>query len=78
MLPRLAALVLCGLAFAPAARAQGNAYPINGEDGTPVLNHKVPEDALAVLEKLPRAVTVGNPASRRFRLDGSSSRSRKW
>ena len=47
MLARLAALVLCILALVPAARAQDNAYPINGEDGTPVLNHKVPEDALA-------------------------------
>src|SRR5882757_4401845 len=61
MLARLAVLVLCVLGFAPAVRAQDNAYPINGEDGTPVLNHKVPEDALAVLAKLPRAVTVGNP-----------------
>jgi protein-disulfide isomerase len=61
MLVRLAALALCVLAFAPAVRAQDNAYPINGEDGTPVLNHRVPEDALAVLQKLPRAVIVGNP-----------------
>jgi len=33
---RLAALVLCALAFVPLARADDNAYPINGEDGTPV------------------------------------------
>jgi protein-disulfide isomerase len=61
MLARLAALMFCVLALVPPARADDNAYPINGEDGTPVLNHKVPEDALAVLQKLPRAVTVGNP-----------------
>jgi protein-disulfide isomerase len=61
MLARLAALMFCVLAFAPMVQAQDNAYPINGEDGTPVLNHKVPEDALAVLQKLPRAVVVGNP-----------------
>jgi protein-disulfide isomerase len=61
MLARFAALVLWVFVFAPAAGAQDNAYPINGEDGTPVLNHRVPEDALAVLQKLPRAVIVGNP-----------------
>src|SRR5258708_12961916 len=61
MLARLVALAFCVLALAPSARAQSNAYPINGEDGTPVLNHKAPEDALAVLQKLPRAVVIGDP-----------------
>src|SRR4051812_14934241 len=60
MLVRLAALFLCTFLLVPAAGAQDNAYPINGEDGTPVLNHKVPEDALAVLQGLPRAVTLGD------------------
>src|SRR5689334_3806030 len=61
MLARLAALIVGLLALVSLARALDNAYPINGEDGTPVLNHKVPEDAMAVLARLPRAVTVGNP-----------------
>ena len=61
MLARLAALMFSVLALLPVARAEDNAYPINGEDGTPVLNHKVPEDALAVLQKLPRAVVIGDP-----------------
>jgi protein-disulfide isomerase len=61
MLARLAALMFSVLALLSVARAEDNAYPINGEDGTPVLNHKVPEDALAVLQKLPRAVIIGDP-----------------
>jgi len=49
------------LAAPLAAHAAQNDFPIIADDGDPILNHKVPADVAAQIEKLPGAVIVGNP-----------------
>jgi protein-disulfide isomerase len=56
-------LVLCGIvAVAPATRAQDNWFPLKGDDGAPVSNHRVPVELANEIERLPGIVTLGNPA----------------
>lgn len=48
--------------FSVAASAQdGSWYPIKGEDGSPVINHRLPVELAGRIETLPGAVVVGNP-----------------
>lgn len=57
-------VVLCLLAslLVPAQAQQAEPWhPIKGEDGTPVMNHRVPVELESQLEGLPGAVVVGNP-----------------
>jgi protein-disulfide isomerase len=44
-----------------ALRAQQSWYPIVGDDGARVANHRVPVELTNELDKLPGAVVVGNP-----------------
>ncbi|RAI43236.1 DsbA family protein [Rhodoplanes roseus] len=57
-----ALLALLVLAWAPAGHAQDGAlFPIKGEDGSPVVNYKVPVELESSIEQLPGVVVVGNP-----------------
>ncbi|MDQ2083772.1 thioredoxin domain-containing protein [Xanthobacteraceae bacterium Astr-EGSB] len=60
---RLFAALLLSAAFLTAAHAQvaGASYPINGEDGTPVANHRIPAEIAGQIETLPGAVVIGDP-----------------
>jgi protein-disulfide isomerase len=48
-------------AHAQVAQVAGASYPIKGEDGTPVANHRIPAELASQVESLPGAVVVGNP-----------------
>lgn len=48
-------------ALAPRAGAQDALYPIKGQDGSPVVNYRVPVELESRIEELPGAVVVGNP-----------------
>ena len=48
-------------AHAQGAQGAGASYPIKGEDGTPVANHRLPAELAGQVETLPGAVVVGNP-----------------
>lgn len=60
---RLFVALLLSVAFLTTAHAQvaGAGYPINGEDGTPVSNHRIPAELAGQIEALPGAVVVGDP-----------------
>ena len=49
---------LYGTSFAQVGQSW---YPIKGEDGSPVANHRVPVELESQIENLPGAVVVGNP-----------------
>jgi len=55
-------LVLCGIfaAASPAARAQGSQFPLKGDDGSPVANHRVAADLASETERQPGIVILGN------------------
>lgn len=57
--PLLVAIVV--LFSAPGLRAQDAWYPIKGDDGSEVANHRVPVELSSEIEKLPGIVVVGNP-----------------
>jgi protein-disulfide isomerase len=57
----LTALLACALFSFTAAAQDGSWYPIKGEDGSPVMNHRVPVELESQIEALPGAVVVGNP-----------------
>jgi protein-disulfide isomerase len=57
----VAFLVLACLVTAPHAQMGEASYPINGEDGTPVANHRLPAELADQIETLPGKVVVGNP-----------------
>lgn len=49
-------------ALAPRAGAQdGGLFPIKGEDGSPVVNYRVPVELESRIEELPGVVVAGNP-----------------
>jgi protein-disulfide isomerase len=54
-------LVVCGIfaAIGPAALAQGRQFPLKGDDGAPVANHRVAERA-SEIERQAGIVTLGN------------------
>ena len=55
-------LLVFGLLLeAPVLQAQQSWYPIVGDDGAPVANHRVPVELTSELDKLPGTVVVGNP-----------------
>jgi len=60
---RLFVALLLSAAFLTTAHAQvaGAGYPINGEDGTPVANHRIPAEIAGQIEALPGAVVLGDP-----------------
>jgi protein-disulfide isomerase len=60
MLKKLAVL-LALIATIQAAQAQQAWYPIIGQDGTPVANHRVPVELESQIASLPGKVVVGNP-----------------
>jgi protein-disulfide isomerase len=48
------------LAAGPLAHAHDSSFPINGDDGSPVSNHRVPVELASEIERLPGVVVLGN------------------
>lgn len=65
--PRLLAVavaIVTALVLVPAAaRAQNETswYPLKAEDGSPIVNYRIPVELESQIEKLPGIVIVGNP-----------------
>jgi protein-disulfide isomerase len=57
----LVSLVTVSLVTASHAQMAESSYPIVGEDGTPVANHRLPDELAAKIDALPGTVVVGNP-----------------
>lgn len=56
------ALALALAPLGPAQAQRGQAWhPIKGEDGTPVMNHRVPVELETEIERLPGKAVAGNP-----------------
>jgi protein-disulfide isomerase len=55
-------LVVCGIfaAIGPAALAQGRQFPLKGDDGAPVANHRVAAELASEIERQAGIVTLGN------------------
>lgn len=55
--------IAVALVLAPASRAQNENfwYPLKAEDGSPVVNYRVPVELESEIEKLPGIVIAGNP-----------------
>lgn len=51
------------LAIVPAARGQNETswYPLKAEDGSPVVNYRIPVELESQIEQLPGIVVLGNP-----------------
>jgi protein-disulfide isomerase len=57
-----ALLTVCGvIAASCAALAQNGDFPIKGDDGTPVYNHRISAELLRQVEQQENVATVGNP-----------------
>jgi protein-disulfide isomerase len=55
-------LALCGslAAISPEARAEDSWFTITGDDGSPVANHRVPNELTSEIERLSGIVVLGN------------------
>lgn len=60
-LTRLLAAALLVLVAPLAASADEGFYPLKGDDGSAIANHRVPVELESQIEKLPGVVIVGNP-----------------
>jgi protein-disulfide isomerase len=61
MIRSLLALLAVAFLTIAASAQDGSWYPIKGDDGSPVINHRLPVELTSEIEALPGAVVVGNP-----------------
>jgi protein-disulfide isomerase len=61
MLRPLILIAVLLLSAVRAGQAVENAYPLKGDDGNPILNHRVSPRHESRIDKLPGAIVAGNP-----------------